>query len=106
MSILGVMYLASTAYVVITSAARNGETAQAKFDRAAEIHAARDHELIPLRQAEDMLATARGKLDAACKGGEGKDCKDVKATIGVYEAAIKGYKTTLAAFGPRFTVFG
>lgn len=103
---LAVLFLASTVYVVVASGARNGETAQAKIDRATEIHAQRNRELDPMRKAEAMLAEAQAKLPTACRGGEGKDCKGVKATIAVYDAAIRGHKAALKELPPPVTVTG
>lgn len=105
-AMLSILFVAATAYVVVTSGARNGETAQAKIDRASEIHAARARELEPMARAQAMLDTARAKLPADCKGGEGRDCKGTKATIAVYEAAIKGHKAALAELGAPVTVTG
>lgn len=51
-------------------------------------------------RAVEMLEKAQASLPAACKGGNGKDCKGVKATIEVYEASIRGHDADLSKLGP------
>lgn len=51
-------------------------------------------------RAVEMLEQAQASLPAACKGGNGKDCKGVKATIEVYEASIRGHDADLSKLGP------
>lgn len=51
-------------------------------------------------RAVEMLENAQASLPAACKGGNGKDCKGVKATIEVYEASIRGHDADLSKLGP------
>lgn len=100
-SMLAVLFLSATTFVVVSSSARNADVAQAKASRAIENNTARTREVTALARSEGMLAAAQGNLAAACKGGDGKDCKGVKATIFVYEAAIHGHKARLRALGPE-----
>lgn len=51
-------------------------------------------------RAVEMLQKAQAELPTACKGGNGKDCKGVKATIEVYEASIRGHDADLSKLGP------
>lgn len=103
---LVLLFAASTGYVVIASGARNGETMQAKIDRANAVHEFRSRILVTRSRAEAMLEEANGKLQAACKGGDGPNCRGVKATIEVYTAAIKGHDAELGRVGPPVTATG
>lgn len=100
-AMLGLLFLGATAYVVISSGARNAEQASTKAIAAADLNDQRDRELYKLSEAEKMLAGARADLASECRSGAGKRCKGINTTIAVYEAAIKGHKTTLAELGPE-----
>lgn len=103
---LGLLFLGATAYVVISSGARNAEQASITATKANETNDIRDRELYKLAEAEKMLAGAQSDLATECRSGEGKRCKGIKATITVYTAAVKGHKTTIAELGPERTAHG
>ncbi len=104
--LLAVLFLGATGYVVVSSGARNAETSGIKAARIGDANAARARELKLLAQAEAMHRAATSKLDAACKGGDGKNCAGVKATLAVYEAAIRGHNGTLRELGPELPASG
>lgn len=97
---LGLLFLGATAYVVISSGARNAEQATIKAAMATEINAQRERELYQLSEAEKMLAGAQGDLARECRSGRGKRCQGIETTIAVYEAAITGHKAIVAKLGP------
>lgn len=100
-ALLCVLFVGSTSYVVVSSSARNADVAASKASKAKDVNDARQRELEALARSEAMMSAAQSKLAAACKGGDGKDCKGVKATIAVYDAAIRGHKATLRDLGPE-----
>lgn len=53
-----------------------------------------------LARAEAMLTEAQANLARECKTGKGKRCEGIQATIGVYEAAVKGHVADLEKIGP------
>lgn len=53
-----------------------------------------------LVRAEAMLTEAQANLARECKTGKGKRCEGITATIGVYEAAVKGHVADLEKIGP------
>lgn len=57
-------------------------------------------------RAEGMLAEAQRKLAAECATGRGRRCDGIRATIEVYEAAIKGHDAHLAELAQRRTALG
>lgn len=97
---LGLLFSAATAYVVISSGARNAEQSATKATRAVEVNERRAHEQDELAKAEDMLAKAQADLARECRTGKGSRCRGVEATVSVYEAAVRGHKATLADLGP------
>ncbi len=107
-ALLCVLFIASTAYVVVASAARNAETGATKSARIAETNVARERELKQLTMAEAMHKGAVAKLDADCVRGKASKgtCDGIRATIAVYDAAIRGHKATLANLGPALAVNG
>lgn len=107
-ALLAILFAGSTAYVVLSSGARNAETAGAKTARIAETNAARVRELAQLAQAEAMHASAERKLDADCVRGRASKsaCDGIRATLAVYAAAIKGHNATLKELGPELPPAG
>lgn len=94
--ILGAVFVSSTFYIVVSNGSRNAETA---INKAAAIQAAnevRTREEKLLANAEAMLADANGKLAKECATGNGPRCRGTKATVEVYEAAIRGHQAKLA----------
>jgi hypothetical protein len=94
---LVVLALAATAYITVTSGARNAETASNKVAAIQAANTVRERELGLLAKAEAMLADAQKRLTIECSSGAGPRCRGAKATIDVYEAAIKGHMATLAS---------
>lgn len=95
-----VLFLTGTALVVYKSTGRQAEhtfQSQAEADQAAESRAALK---AALGRSEAMLADAQRDLARECKSGRGKRCQGIEATIGVYEAAIKGHRADLDRLGP------
>lgn len=97
---LVILFLGSTGYVVVSSGARNAETAGNKAAVIAANNEARAHETKRLTQAEAMLAEAQRNLARECATGKGKRCDGIRATVQVYEAAIKGHQQTLRELAP------
>lgn len=95
--LLGVLFIGSTGYVVVSSGARNAETAGNKAAAIQAANAVRTREETLLARAEAMLAEAQGRLSKECASGNGARCRGTKATVDVYEAAIKGHTATLAS---------
>lgn len=100
---LGLLFTAATAYVVISSGARNAEQSANKAAHASEINERRTHEAERLIEAEKMLDGATERLDRDCvRGRKSKGhCDGIRATIGVYEAAVRGHKAMLTELGPE-----
>lgn len=94
---LAMLFLGSTAYIVVSSGARNAEQAGNRAAAIETANAARAHEQELLVKAEAMLAEAQTAMARECATGRGKRCQGREATVNVYEAAIKGHKATLAA---------
>jgi hypothetical protein len=95
-----VVFLSATGLVVYKSTGRQAEhtfQSQAEADLAAE---ARTASRAALARSEAMLADAQRDLARECKSGRGKRCQGIEATIGVYEAAIKGHRADLDRLGP------
>ena len=70
---------------------------------SAEVQAAetaRARALKGLSEAEAMLADAQRELARECKTGRGKKCEGIKATVDVYDAAVRGHKAELEQLGP------
>jgi hypothetical protein len=96
-----VLFLAGTGLVVFNSVGRQAEVTmltEAQADDAAERRIAVK---AALARADVMLADAQADLARECKTGKGKRCEGIQATIGVYEAAVKGHKADLEKIGPQ-----
>lgn len=96
------VFMAATALVVIKSTGRQAEhtfQSQAEADFAAEERA----RIKPLlAAAEDMLTGTAMKIKALCVDGKGSKaaCDGLRATHGVYDAAVRGHQADLARLGP------
>lgn len=95
-AMLAVLFLGSTGYVVVSSGARNAEQAGNKAAAIQAANAVRERELSQLAKAEAMLAEAQRKMASECASGNGTRCRGTRATVEVYDAAIKGHLATLA----------
>lgn len=97
-----VVFLAATGLVVVKSTGRQAEhtfQSQAEADFAAEERA----RIKPLMAADEKRTQqTQDQLDTDCvKGKRGKGhCDGLRATLGVYTAAVKGHKADLARLGP------
>ena len=98
--LLALVAVAATAYVVVSTASRNAETAHAKSARIEAANTARETETRQLRMAEAMLAEALRRVAAECATGNGSKCKGAQATEHVYRAAIDGHKARLDKMAP------
>jgi hypothetical protein len=96
-AMLAILAVSSTAYVVISSGARNAEQAGNKTAAIQAANAVRERELGQLAKAEAMHAEASKLLTKECASGNGTKCRGVRATVEVYEAAIRGHQSTLAS---------
>jgi hypothetical protein len=106
--LLAVLFIGSTGYVVVSSGARNAETAGTKAAKIADTNDARARELKQLARAEGMLSEAERKLDKDCVKGKASKgtCDGIRATLAVYSAAIRGHKSTLRDLGPELAPSG
>jgi hypothetical protein len=103
---LGVLFLASTGYVVISSGARNAETAatkaaviaQANADRA-RVEAERAR-LTKLRNdAQGMLAKEQAEYAARCedkKKAKASNWPNIKRSVDMYTGSVRGHADVLA----------
>lgn len=98
--LLALVAVAATAYVVVSTASRNAETAHVKAARIEAANTARETETRQLRMAEAMLAEALRRVAAECATGNGTKCKGAQATEHVYRAAIDGHKARLDKMAP------
>ncbi len=94
------VFVIGTVLVVLSSVGRQTAdtiqtTAQIEADAGRRVAIAQVR-----NRAVTMLEQAQASLPAACKGGNGKDCRGVKATIEVYEASIRGHDADLGRLGP------
>lgn len=105
---LGLVFCAATAYVVVSAASRNAETAATKSARIADSNAAHAREERQLALALDMHKSATKRLDDECVKGKASKgtCDGIRATIAVYAAAIDGHNARLDRLGPALPVNG
>jgi len=94
------VFVIGTVLVVLSSVGRQTAdtiqtTAQIEADAGKRVSITQTR-----NRAVDMLEKAEAGLAEACKGGDGKNCKGVKATIEVYQASIRGHDADLKALGP------
>lgn len=112
---LAILFLGSTGYVVISSGARNAETAGTKAATADDINRQRAAIERMVREANIILGnctaeTAKqfhgircGLRDAMvkeCATGKGKACDGKSYSVTTYEAALDGYAKQIAKLGP------
>jgi hypothetical protein len=104
-----VLFLASTFYVVISSGARNAETAATKTATIAQVNAERLRLEIERTKTQDMLDKELIEVDCACSGkgancktpaGNGNRCAGAKASVSVYQLAVEGVEAKIAKLGP------
>jgi hypothetical protein len=97
---LGLLFVGSTSYVVISSGARNAETAAVKAAAIAQVNADRARVETERSKAQAMLDEERTAMARECASGEGKRCKGVQATVAVYTAAVAGHDAKLKTMKP------
>jgi hypothetical protein len=95
-----VLFLSGTGLVVLNSVGRQAETSMLTVSQADDAAERRVAVKASLARAEAMLTEAQADLARECKTGRGKRCDGITATIGVYEAAVKGHKADLERLGP------
>jgi hypothetical protein len=96
---LGLLFVGSTSYVVISSGARNAETAAVKAAAIAQVNADRARVEAERSKAQAMLDEERKALARECASGKGKRCEGIKAAEAVYSAAVLGHDATFTADG-------
>ncbi|MGE0025137.1 MAG: helix-turn-helix domain-containing protein [Hyphomicrobium sp.] len=95
-----VLFLAGTGLVVFNSVGRQAEATMLTASQADDAAERRVTIKAALARAEAMLTGAQDDLARECKTGKGKRCEGITATIGVYEAAVKGHVADLDKIGP------
>ena len=95
-----VLFLAGTGLVVFNSVGRQAESSMLTERQADDAAERRVQVKLALARAERMLTEAQADLARECKTGRGKRCDGISATIGVYEAAVKGHVADLEKLGP------
>jgi hypothetical protein len=95
-----VLFVAGTALVVYNSVGKQAETTMLTASQVDAVAERRVAIKASLDRADRMLAEAQAKLAAECGTGKGKRCEGIQATIGVYEAAVKGHVADLEKLGP------
>jgi hypothetical protein len=96
-----VLLLAGTGLVVFNSVGRQAEASMLTASQADNAAERRISVKAQLARAEAMLSGAQADLARECKTGKGKRCEGITATIGVYEAAVKGHVADLEKLGPQ-----
>lgn len=107
------VFVLGTGLTVYCSVGQQAKVAEAEGAQAADTAArqaeiAADAERVRAKRkaAEDMLDDARRKFARECNSGLGSRCRGIKATIDVYEAAVKGHDADLAALAERSDAIG
>jgi hypothetical protein len=110
---LAIVFAGGVTYTLIGTAGRTAEQQQSAEAQAAS-HAetksrleAERARIVDLRgKAEAMLAEAQSKHATECASGRGSRCRGIKATIEVYEAAVKGRSADLASVDAQLAELG
>jgi hypothetical protein len=97
---LGLLFVGSTSYVVISSGARNAETAAVKAAGIAQVNADRARVEAERSKAQAMLDEERKAMARECASGKGRRCEGVQATVAVYAAAVAGHDAKLGTMKP------
>jgi hypothetical protein len=97
---LGLLFVGSTSYVVISSGARNAETAAVKAVAIAQVNADRARVEAEQSKAQAMLDEERKPMARECASGKGRRCEGVQATVAVYAAAVAGHYAKLGTMKP------
>lgn len=86
---LALLGLAATAYIVVSSGARNAETAAAKVSRGVAANDARERALAAHREARESLANARAAKAKECSTGRGKLCREAEDLLAMAESSAR-----------------
>jgi hypothetical protein len=97
---LGVLFLAGTAYTLISAGARNAEVSARKAEQIIQVNADRAGVLSERQAARAMLDEERALLVKECKSGAGSKCRGIQQSIAVYAAAVAGHDARLERLGP------
>ncbi|MEQ1712578.1 MAG: hypothetical protein ABL908_14420 [Hyphomicrobium sp.] len=112
---LMVLFLAATGYVVVSSGARNAETAGAKAASVETVAKTRAEIEKMHREANIILGSCaagtpkehvgircglRDAMTKECATGKGKACDGKSYSVTTYDAALEGYDKRLAKLGP------
>jgi hypothetical protein len=97
---LGLLFVGSTSYVVISSGARNAETAATKAAAIAQVNANRARVEAERSKAQTMLDEERKALARECASGKGRKCEGVQAAVAAYAAAVAEHDAKLEAMKP------
>ena len=96
----GALFLAGTLLTVYSSVGRQAEHTMIASAEVQAADLARARAFKGLSEAETMLADAQRELARECKTGKGRKCEGIKATVDVYDAAVRGHKAELERLGP------
>lgn len=96
----GVLFLSGTLLTVYSSVGRQAEHTMVASAEVQAAELARARASKGLSEAETMLADAQRELARECKTGKGRKCEGIKATVDVYDAAVRGHKAELERLGP------
>ncbi|OYX98946.1 MAG: hypothetical protein B7Y80_12960 [Hyphomicrobium sp. 32-62-53] len=99
---LAVIFAAATCYTVLMAGASGAATVASNAAATEANNSARERELKQLARAEKMHSETADRLQADCVVGKrGKThCDGLRASVAVYDAAIRGHKATLADLAP------
>jgi hypothetical protein len=96
----GVLFLVGTLLTVYSSVGRQAEHTMVASAQVEAADAARARALKGLAEAETMLASSQMALAKECSSGKGRKCDGIRATVDVYDAAVRGHKSELERLGP------
>lgn len=103
---LTLLGLGATSYIVISSGARNAETAQAKTNAARAENENRARELAAHERAEDAVTDARDKKARECATGRGPLCRAAIDSLEMAEAALAASAIAVKSLGPEIEING
>lgn len=107
---LGIMGIALIVYTSVGRQARIADAedagAAAIVAQIADMNAEIDRVNAKRAEAEKMLFGAQTAMAAECSSGKGGRCKGRKATVEVYEAAVKGHDADLMGIRARIADLG
>lgn len=113
-AMLGIIFIAATAFVTVASAMKNAETGATKAARITANNEARQRETTALASSERALASAQGELQRGCVDSStpkanrlnAKQCDGLRSSIAGLTPMIVGYKAALKDLGPELAPNG